>query len=119
MNDIKKMTDIEKGRVKLDPKESAIVFDGNMKLQDYLIKKIELKRYVERLDDNLGEYSLLTVSVETDKGFIEMKYDEGFRGKDALASAVRLLADYTGLSSLINRAIIEIELSSREKTPSS
>ena len=67
-----------------------------------------MRQYVERADDRLGDYSLLTVVVETDKGSIEMKYDEGFRGPDAFQSAVTMLTQYVGLSALINRALIAL-----------
>ena len=67
-----------------------------------------MRQYVERADDRLGDYSLLTVVVETDKGSIEMKYDEGFRGADAFQSAVTMLTQYVGLSALINRALIAL-----------
>jgi len=67
-----------------------------------------MRQYVERRDEKLGDYSLLTVVVETDKGAVELKYDEGFRGPDAFESAVTLLTKYTGLSALINRALIAL-----------
>jgi hypothetical protein len=51
----------------------------------------------------------LTVLVETDRGSVEMKYDEGFRGADALESAATILTRYVGLASLINRALIELQ----------
>lgn len=79
-----------------------------MEAQGFLITKMEMRQYVERTDKRLGDYSLLTVVVETDGGAVEMKYDEGFRGPDALDSAVKLLLQYAGLAALINRALIEL-----------
>ena len=38
-----------------------------------------------------------------------MKYDEGYRGKDAFANAIEMLTQYNGLSSVINRALIELD----------
>jgi hypothetical protein len=70
---------------------------------------VELRQYVERRDERLGDYSLLTVVVETDRGTAELKYDEGFRGSDALESAANMLSQYIGLASLINRALIELQ----------
>jgi hypothetical protein len=75
-----------------------------------VVKKIEMRQYIEKKDEKLGDYSLLTVVVETDKGTVELKYDEGFRGPDAFESAVTLLTKYVGLSALINRALIELSL---------
>ena len=104
-----KTSDIEPERIKRAPRESTTIFSGRMESAGYTVHKIEMKRYVERLDDMLGEYSLLTVTVETDKGVAEMKYDEGFRGNNALMYAIDLLTRYSGLSSLINRSIIELD----------
>jgi hypothetical protein len=40
---------------------------------------------------------------------IETKYDEGFRGDDAIESAVTILTQYGGFASVINRALIELQ----------
>ncbi|MGI0048924.1 MAG: hypothetical protein ACREAW_05235 [Nitrososphaera sp.] len=82
---------------------------GAQKNQGFVIQKVELRQYVERRDERLGDYSLLTVVVQTDRGTAEMKYDEGFRGPDALKSAATMLMQYVGLASLINRALIELQ----------
>jgi hypothetical protein len=103
-----KRSDIEPGRIRRPPDGAKIILAGGMSNQGFIIKKIEMRRYIERKDDRLGDYSLLTVVVETDRGDVEMKYDEGFRGDDALESAVTMLTQYTGLASLINRALIEL-----------
>jgi hypothetical protein len=104
-----KVSDIDPSRIKLPPRGSSTIFTGSMEFHGFVISKIELKRFVERVDEELGEYSLLTVEVHTNRGGIMMKFDEGFRGYDALETAARMLKLYTGLSSLINRAIIELE----------
>ena len=101
-------SDIDPERTKNPPRGSATLFEGKMENQGYLITKIVLIQFVERTHDRLGDYSLLTVVVETDKGSVEMKYDEGFRGTDALESATKFLKQYVGLGSLINRAIMEL-----------
>ena len=103
-----KKTDLDENRIKDPPKNSTILFSGRTQEQGYVITRIDLRRYIERKDDRLGDYSLLTVLVETDKGSIEMKYDEGFRGEDALESAATLLRHHVGLAALINRALIEL-----------
>jgi hypothetical protein len=38
-----------------------------------------------------------------------MKYDEGYRGKDVFDNSIKMLTQYSGLSSLINRALIELD----------
>jgi hypothetical protein len=102
--------DIDQGRISRPPVKSKVLLAGSsQKNQGYAIRKIELRQYIEHTDELLGEYSLLTVIVETDKGAVEMKYDEGFRGPDAFESAVLMLTQYVGLASLINRALIELQ----------
>ena len=90
-------------------KTKVLLADGTQKNQGFVIRKVELRQYVDRRDGRLGDYSILTVVVETDRGTAEMKYDEGFRGPDVLESAVTMLTQYIGLASLINRALIELQ----------
>ncbi|HEX9678808.1 hypothetical protein [Nitrososphaera sp.] len=101
-------SDIEPGRIKGTPAKAMPLLQGAMQAQGISIARIEMRQYVERKDERLGDYSLLTVVVETDKGAVEMKYDEGFRGPDALESAVKMLLQYSGLAALVNRALIEL-----------
>jgi hypothetical protein len=103
-----KKTDVEEERIKNPPVNATVLFEGNMQSQGHTITRVELRQYIERTDDRLGDYSLLTTVVETEKGTIEMKYDEGFRGTEALKSAATLLQQYVGLASLVNRALIEL-----------
>ncbi|HEY7734686.1 MAG TPA: hypothetical protein VIB07_07835 [Nitrososphaera sp.] len=102
-------SDIEPDRTSRPPDGSRIIMDTEMQNQGFVISRIELRQYIERSDAKLGDYSLLTVLVETDRGSVEMKYDEGFRGADALESAATMLTRYVGLASLINRALIELQ----------
>ena len=105
-----KSSDIAPGRISRPPDRLIVLLEkGSQKNQGVVIKTIEMRQYVERNDDHLGDYSLLTAVVETDLGTVEMKYDEGFRGPDALESAVTMLTQYVGLASLINRALIELQ----------
>lgn len=101
-------SDVEPGRIKGPPVKSTTLLQGPMQAQGFSITKMEMRRYVERHDEHLGDYSLLTVVIETNRGSAEMKYDEGFRGPDALESAAKMLLQYTGLAALINRALIEL-----------
>ena len=103
-------SDIDPGRTGRPPDRSRVLLEnGSQKNQGFVIQKVEMRQYVERKDEKLGDYSLLTAVVETDQGAVEMKYDEGFRGPDALESAVTMLTQYVGLASLINRALIELQ----------
>jgi hypothetical protein len=104
-----KASDVDPGRTGRPPDRAKVLMAGAQKNQGFVIQKVELRQYVERRDERLGDYSLLTVVVETDRGTAEMKYDEGFRGPDALESAATMLMQYVGLASLINRALIELQ----------
>lgn len=104
-----KASDIDPGRTSRPPDKVKVLMDGAQKNQGFVIQKVEMRQYIERRDERLGDYSLLTVVVKTDRGTVEMKYDEGFRGPDALESAATMLAQYVGLASLINRALIELQ----------
>lgn len=105
-----KLSDVDPGRISRPPDRSQVLLEkGSQKNQGFVIQKIEMRQYIERRDNQLGDYSLLTAVVETDRGIVEMKYDEGFRGPDALESAVTMLTQYVGLASLINRALIELQ----------
>ena len=105
-----RVSDIDSSRISRPAdKIHFLLTDGSQKNQGFVIRKIEMRQYIERRDHKLGDYSLLTVTVETDRGTAELKYDEGFKGPDALESAVTMLTQYFGLASLINRALIELQ----------
>ena len=77
--------------------------------KDYLIKNIQLRLYIEKYDKKLGKYSLITSFIETDKGSVEMIYDEGYRGNDALETSSKFLTENLGISSLILRSLIFLD----------
>ncbi|MCH7560296.1 MAG: hypothetical protein IIC67_02825 [Thaumarchaeota archaeon] len=100
-------------RVNRTPDEIEVLLpSGNFIQDEFRISKVELRLYNERTDEKLGQYSLITSFVETDKGSIEMIYDEGFRGENSLSRAAEFLTSNLGISALILRSIISI----REKT---
>ncbi len=70
------------------------------------IERVELRHYRERLDKEKGIYSLITVYLKSTKGEVELKFDEGFKGKDPLPEISLILKRYVGLESLINRLLI-------------
>ena len=110
-----KTSDVEPGRIARPPdRTKTLLAGGAQKNQGFVINKIQMRQYIERKDEHIGDYSLLTVVVETDRGSVEMKYDEGFRGPDALESALAMLTQYVGLASLINRALIELQRQQQE-----
>ena len=107
----KKIRDIDVSRItkKIPDKSLTLLTDSKNESQGFIIEHIELRQYIENADPSLGNYSLLTVLIKTDKGEVEMKYDEGFRGIDVIESAAVMLTQYAGLASLINRALIELQ----------
>jgi hypothetical protein len=86
-----------------------VLSDGTSVERGYKIKNIQLRLYTEKNDKKLGSYSLITSLIETDKGSVEMIYDEGFRGNDALELSCKFLTDNLGLSSLILRSLIFLD----------
>lgn len=96
-------------RVNRNPDEVKFLLqNGNFIQDEFKIFDIELRLYLEKKDDKLGNYSLITSFVKTDKGTIEMIYDEGFLGEDALSRAFTFLTTNLGLSGLILRSVISI-----------
>lgn len=107
----KKVIDIDSSRItKRNPDKSlTLLANSKTENQGYIIEHIELRQYIEDVDPFLGNYSLLTVLIKTDKGEVEMKYDEGFRGNNVIELAAKMLTQYAGFASLINRALIELQ----------
>ena len=96
-------------RVDKNPDDVYLLFDsGNFIQDEFSIKKVELRYYLERTDPHLGPYSLITSFVETDKGSIEMIYDEGFRGQNSLHRTASFIVSNLGISALILRSVISL-----------
>lgn len=97
-------------RVDRKPDETVtLLSSGNFTQQGFIIKKIELRLFVEKIDEKLGPFCLITSLVETDKGTVEMTYDEGYRGENALEKTASFLLNNLGLSGIILRSIITLE----------
>ena len=106
-----KIIDIAKPeRVNKQPDKAVLLLSsGDYEEQGFLIKRVELRLYLEKHDEKKGPFSLITSFVETDKGTIEMMYDEGFRGKNTLDDAAKFLISNLGISGLILRSIITLK----------
>lgn len=97
-------------RIERDPDNRNVIFsDGKITQDDVEIKKIELLEYKINKDQNLGTYSIITALVDTDQGLIEILYDEGYRGDDALNDSANMLIQNLGLSGLILRSLISLK----------
>ena len=109
MNNKRIILDLEtKNLLQQSPTNSKIILSNIMYDSIHFIKKLELLMYITNNHKILGDYSILVCIIETDKGTIIMKYDEGYRGKDVFDNSIKMLTQYSGLSSLINRALIEL-----------
>lgn len=96
-------------RIHRNPDEvEVLISSGKFTEQGFLVNTVELRLYLEKTDEKLGPYSLITSFVDTDKGSVEMIYDEGFRGDDSLKRTVKFLTSNLGISGLILRSIITL-----------
>lgn len=110
MNNNRIILDLETNNLlQQSPKNSKIILSNIMYDSIHFIKKLELLMYITNNHKILGDYSILVSIIETDKGTVIMKYDEGYRGKDVFDNSIKMLTQYSGLSSLINRALIELD----------
>ena len=97
-------------RVSREPDSIEVLFkSSSYDHEGFSVKRVELRHYIEKKDVSLGTYSLITSYVETDKGSVEMIYDEGFRGDDSLSRTVQFLVSTLGISGLILRSIITLK----------
>ncbi len=101
-------------RINRLPDSSLTIFSGeNFSENGFTIKKVELRLFIEKTDEKLGPYSLITSLVDTDKGSIEMVYLEGYHGENSLESSKDFLVSTLGISGLILRSIIALESASK------
>ncbi|MGB9003413.1 MAG: hypothetical protein WCC52_06390 [Nitrosotalea sp.] len=101
---------IDPKRIDRSPDKTIVLMSSGGFMQNgHEIKDVRLNLYLQRKDPKIGSYSLLTVYIETDKDSIEMIYDEGYRGENALEEAATFLTLHLGMSGLILRAILQLE----------
>ena len=105
---LKIIDNVSPSRINRQPDKTYNLLTGGFVEQGFTIKLIELRQFVEKIDDTLGPYSLITSLVDTDKGQVEMIYDEGFRGENALERAATFVLNNLGLSGIIMRSIISL-----------
>jgi len=97
-------------RINRSPDSVVSLFsEENYSDHGFIIKKVELRLFMEKIDEKLGPYSLITSLVDTDKGSIEMLYDEGYRGQNSLETTKKFIISNLGISGLILRSIIALE----------
>lgn len=99
-------------RINRAPDKTVILMSGgNFAEQGHIVKSVSLNLYIQRKDEKLGPFSLITVLVETDKGLVEMTYDEGYRGENAIEEAATFLTSHIGISGLILRSVMQLNQS--------
>ncbi len=97
-------------RINKAPDKTIILLSsGNFVEQGFVVRNVHLNLYIQKKDENLGPYSLITAWVETDKGEIEITYDEGYRGEKALEETASFLTSHLGISSLILRSVMQLK----------
>ncbi len=97
-------------RINRKPDNNVVILaDGKIMQEGVEIKQIELLQYKIKNDEKLGQYSIITAVVDTDQGIIEILYDEGYRGNDALTESANMLIQNLGLSGLILRSLISLK----------
>ena len=100
----------EPSKINREPDEIISLIQNGKSIEDvFQIQKVEMRSYKQAIDKNLGTFTILTAYVETDKGSIEILYDEGYRGETALNDSVKFLTENLGLSSLILRCTISLK----------
>jgi len=97
-------------RITREPDNRNLIFtDGEIMQDGVAVKQIELLQYKIKKDEALGEYSIITALVDTDHGQIEILYDEGYRGNNALNESTTMLIQNLGLSGLILRSLLSLK----------
>ena len=100
----------EPSKITREPDQTVSLIQNGKSIEDgFQIQKVEMRSYKQAIDKNLGTFTILTAYVETDKGSIEILYDEGYRGSNALSDSVKFLTENLGLSGLILRCIISLK----------
>ena len=97
-------------RVNRVPDKTVVLLSsGSFVEQGFIVKRVQLNLYIQKKDERLGPYSLITSHVETDKGEIEMTYDEGYKGEKVLEETVDFLTSHLGISGLILRSVLQLK----------
>ena len=105
-------------RVNRAPDKTIVLLSsGNFVEQGFTVKRVQLNLYIQKKDQKMGPYSLITSYVETDRGEIEMTYDEGYKGESVLEETAGFLTSHLGISSLILRSVIQLKSALEKREP--
>ncbi len=84
------------------------ILDKRLSLQGKNIKKIELREYVSNTEEGSKQFFLM-LYMETDNEELEIDYLGKPTNEEKFKETVDFLCNYNGLSSTINRLLIELE----------
>ena len=87
----------------------SILTNGNSIENGYEIRNIFLRLYIEKIDKELGPYSVITSLVETTEDSVEMIYDEGYFEPEELLNTSKFLINNLGISSVILRSLVFLD----------
>ena len=87
----------------------SILTNGNSIENGYEIRNIFLRLYIEKIDKELGTYSVITSLVETAEDSVEMIYDEGYFDIKEFENTSKFLINNLGISSIILRSLIFLD----------
>ena len=87
----------------------SILTNGNSIENGYEIRNIFLRLYIEKIDKELGPYSVITSLVETTEDSVEMIYDEGYFDTKEFENTSKFLINNLGISSLILRSLVFLD----------
>ena len=68
-----------------------------------------MRLYIEKIDKELGPYSVITSLVETTEDSVEMIYDEGYFDTKEFENTSKFLINNLGISSLILRSLVFLD----------
>ena len=87
----------------------SILTNGNSIENGYEIRNIFLRLYIEKIDKELGPYSVVTSLLETTEDSVEMIYDEGYFDTKEFENTSKFLINNLGISSLILRSLVFLD----------
>ena len=87
----------------------SILTDGNSVENGYQIKNIFLRLYIEKIDQELGPYSIITTLVQTTEDSVEMIYDEGYFDTKAFEKTSEFLLNNLGISGIVFRSLVFLD----------
>lgn len=93
----------------------VLLSSGSYYEQGFKVERVELRWYLKSRNDRQGTFSTITTNVETDKGSIELVFDEGYKGPNAIEEAAAFLTSHPLLSQIILQSVLKLKSIQKEK----